>query len=276
MNGQRGNRLSLIISPSPSLLALSHTQRPPRSLDSVPIDPKNSRSKQVAKQRRLLPPFPSPPTMNPLLSGTATSDLPLIIFARTPGRLGPPVPRPPREAPPPTGNPPFAHHLRQRRRTPPNGGRRAGPRLPVGEPAFPSLSSVNVSNNEGTKGRMEVTETPQLKRPSRESSLPIQAPTTNLEGSSRVARNRTTPKRHLSVDATSSLDQITLTGVQPKPVPPSRSQSLRARGGGAPITGDGAPEETSPRQVNYLPEPLAEKKRVMNVRRAKKMQQVWS
>jgi hypothetical protein len=211
--------------------------------------------------------------MMPLLSGTATSDLPLIIFARMPGRSGLPAPRPPREGPPPTGNPPSVHHPRSRRRAPPSGGRRAGPRLPAGEPAFPSLSSTN---NEGTKRRMEVTEPPELRRPSEESSLRIQAPTTNLNGSSRVTRNRATLKRHASVDTTSSSDQIALAGVKPKRVPPSRGRSLWARGGGAPILGSDAPKETSLHQVNTLPEPLAEKLRVMNVRRAKKMQQVWS
>ena len=276
MNGQCRSRLSLIISPSPSLLAASHAQCPPISLDSLPIGHKNSRLKQATKQGRPLQPFPSSPTMIPLLSGTATSDLPLIIFARTPGRLEPAASWPPWEGPPPTGNPPFVHHPRSRGRAPPNGGRRAGRRLPAGEPAFPSLSSIGVPNNEDTKRQLEVTGPPEPKRPLEESSLHVRTPTTNLNGSSRVTRNQATLKRQVSADMTSSLDQITLTSVKPKRVPLSRSRSLWARGGGTPIIGDDASEETRLHRVHYLPEPLAEKQRVMNVRRAKKMQQVQS
>jgi len=77
-------------------------------------------------------------------------------------------------------------------------------------------------------------------------------------------------KRPASVDVTPTTDRIVVAGgVGPKQVPLSRSRSLWSHKDGPTAIGDDAPREANP-----LREPLTEKQRVMNVRRARKMQQV--
>jgi len=211
--------------------------------------------------------------MNPLLSGSATSDLPLIVFRRASSRSGTPMSQTLQERPPRTESSSTSH--RPHRATT-NREKRFGLSLSVVQPTFPALSSTSLPRNQGKNGRIQVTGPPEPRRPSEESFLPIPPLSPDIQRSPRAARSRATLKRRASVHVTSTLDQITLgNGVKPKQVTVSRSRSSRTHKEGLTAIGDDtSEEETRSSRVNPFPEPLAEKRRVMNVRRAKKMQQV--
>lgn len=80
-NTQRRNALSLILVPSPSLSALSDGQ--PRPPLQVSPSISNQERRPVKSPRQLMYHLPAPPKMQPLLSGSASSDLPLIVFSQT-------------------------------------------------------------------------------------------------------------------------------------------------------------------------------------------------
>jgi len=139
-----------------------------------------------------------------------------------------------------------------------------------------SHTSTNRPNNEGTSRRMRIVESPKPKRPSLDLFVPAPALSPNSQRAPCTSRNRAKLKRQVSVDVTSTMDRVTLAGgVKPKPVTTSGSRSLWTHKKGSVTIGDDA-RDGEPRlgRFNTLPEPLAEKQRVMNVRRAKKMQQV--
>ena len=265
-DSRRRDRLSVILSPSPSLLALSHAQSRPASSVLVPISHNGGlRPSQVKGPRRSSQSqfSPSTPTMNPLLSGSASSDLP----------SGSVVLQPLRERPPHIGDVPTPHYPHSRRATT-NRRKRAGGSLPAVEPTFPLLSNIRQPTNEGKNRRLQVAESPKPRRSSEDSFLPIPALSPDLQRSPPASRNRTLEKRRASVDISSTFDRIT-DSAQPKQVTVSRSRSLWTHREGLPTIGDDTlDEETRFGRANPLPEPLAEKQRVMNVRRAKKMQQV--
>ena len=213
--------------------------------------------------------------MNPLLSGSTTSDLPLIVFGRTSSRSRSPMSQPPRERPPRTENSSTPHHPHPRHRATSNRERRHDWSLSAVEPTFTTLSSTGLPKNRGTNRRIHVTEPPKPRWPSGESFLPIPSPSPDTQRSPRATSNRARLRRGVSVNVT-TLNQITLgDGVKPKQVALSRSQSLWTHKKGSTSIGDNTPEEGIPTcREKPLSGPQAEKRRVMNVRRAKKMQQV--
>lgn len=248
-NDQRRNRLSAILFPS-TLFAKSHVRSLSVSSDSVQISHgEDSRPKRVKNQRRSLQLFSFPPT-SPLLSGPAATYRPLSAL-ETSGGLEPLMSHPPRERPP--------------RKRP----------LCVENPSTPRSShSSNRPSNEGTRRRGQAMEPPRSRRPSVDSYLPTPAVSPDLQSYPRTSRNRL--KRRASVNVIPTPNQITLVGsAEPKQLTVSRTRSLRtSKNGLSTIRDDAQHEETYLRGVNPLPDALAEKQRVMNVRRARKMQQV--
>ncbi|KAF9650748.1 hypothetical protein BDM02DRAFT_3127543 [Thelephora ganbajun] len=215
--------------------------------------------------------------MNPLLSGLAISDLPLVVLPRTSSRSEPSISQPPRDRPSQTGNSPTPHYPHSRQHTTPNRERRPGWTLSAVEPTHPSLASTNRLSTAGTGRRTQVKEPPKPKRPSNDLFLPAQTLSSKYQKPPRTAQNWATQKRRASVDVTPTVDRIALAGgAEPKQVTVSRSQSLWTHKRGSASVTDGLRDvETRLSRMNPLPEPLTEKQRVMNVRRAKKMQQVF-
>lgn len=207
--------------------------------------------------------------MDSLISGSFTSDPPLIVHSRTPSKSESPVPQPPWERPPSAGNHSVLHRPPSRHESPLKRENRASWGPSVVEPAFPPPSSTGRSSNEGTNRRVQLAEHPRSGRPPGNSFLPIPLSSPIVQRTPRAARRLSPPP---SVDVAPILDRITL---EPKQVTVSRSHSWRAHKRGRPTIGDDIPEEeTGLSRVHSLPEPLAEKQRIMNVRRARKMQQV--
>lgn len=249
-NDQPRNRLSAILSPS-TLFAKSHAKSLSVSSDSFPISYReDSQPRRVKNQRRSLQFFSFPPT-SPQPSGPAAPYQPLSA-SPTSGGPEPTMSHPPRERP--------------RRERPP-------PRVESSSTLYSSHSTRRPSH-EGTRRRGQITEVPKPKRPSEDPHLPTPAASPDLQRYSDSSRNRL--KRPASVNVIPSPNQITLAGgVEPKQAAVSRSRSLRTSRKGLPTIGDDAQnEETRLRGVNHLPDALAETQRVLNVRRARKMQQV--
>lgn len=198
---------------------------------------------QVKRQKRSSHIFLFPPTASPLLPGLTILKVPPSASPRISAEPIPPMSRPPRERPP----------------------RERSPRT---ENSFPHHSPRNVWR--------PTTEPPQPKRPSENTYSPTPVSSHDIRGSPRIPRNRAVLKHRASVDVTPSLNRITLPGgVEPREVTVSRSQSLRTNGKGLVTIAGGAQDgEIGLRGIQPLPEPLTEKQRVMNVRRARKMQQV--
>lgn len=236
-NNRHYKRLSLILAPSPPLSAVSHGQPWPVPRDSVPINHQEGpRSLPVKSPRQSLQ-LPSPaPLMHPLLSGPATSDLPLIVFSQTCSGSGPLMLQPPQATP----RTPHSPHLQ------------------------PRTSSDREKH---------MTESPKPKRPSPDLFLPIPA---EPRRSPRTLRNRRAVKHRASVDVTSAMGWIISADDDgPKQVTTSFNRSLLAhRRGQASEGGAMWDREALFGPVGPLSEPLPEKQRIMNVRKAKKMQQV--
>ena len=273
-NNRHRNRLSIILSPS-TLLA-SHAKPSPISPDPVPISPKEGlRPGRVKSQRGSLRLLFFPPTIN-----QTTSDLPPPTSSRTSGGLEPLMSQPPREKPPRAQDSSARHPSRSRHHTTPNRDKRAGCIFPAAEPTPPSLATTSRPNNEGTRRRGPVPEPTKPKQPSKDAYPPTPTSSLDLQRSTRTPYKQATPKRRASVDVISAGDRIALTGsVEPKQATLLRSRSLWTNRKGSVAIGDDRQDgETRLRGVNPLSEPLqkpmTEKQRAMNVRRAKKMQQV--
>jgi hypothetical protein len=175
--------------------------------------------------------------MHPLLPGSPTSDLPLIVFSQTRSGSGPLVSQLPRGRPNNT-----LRSSRSRHRTPFDKGKQAA-------------------------------ELPKPKKISPDLFLPTPV---EHQKRSHTSHNRRAMKHRASVDVTSGMGWIGSTdGAESKQITEPSSQSLWAHKRGQASVGGGVwDRETLLGSVNPLPEPLPERQRVMNVRRAKKMQQV--
>lgn len=233
-------RLTLILVPSPPLSAVSHALPRPPSRRSASISRREGPqpSPVVKNQGRSLHPFPptSTPKMYPLLPGSTASDLPLIVFSHTRSGSGPLVSQLPR------GRPNTTPSSRSRHRTPSDKGKQAA-------------------------------ELPKPKQISPDLFLPTPV---EHQKHSHTSRNRRAMKHRASVDVTSAMGWIRSTdGAESKQITEPSSRSLWAHKRGQASVGGGVwDRETRLGSANPLPEPLPERQRVMNVRRAKKMQQV--
>ena len=272
VNSRRHNRLPLILAPSPPSSAVTHAQSRPLSSGSFTNSHKEGSQPIIDKSwRRSLRLLPSTSLMNPLLPGPTTSGLPIVASIRTTRGPEPFMYQlPPREEPR-AGN--FTPHHRATS----SWEKQAGLTLSAVESNYLSLASTRQSSHElGARGPRRVTEPPTPKRPSAELFVSTPAPTSpNSQRFPHTSRNRAKLKRRSSADVTPTLDRITLSGgVEPKPITTPANRPLWTyKTGPANVVGDEKDGEPLSR-VNTLPECLAEKKRVMNVRRAKKMQQV--
>jgi len=238
-NNRPRDRLSAILSPSTNFTA-SHTKSRPIALNSIPFSHKeDTQPRRVKKHRQPSYPFSFPPTTSPLLSGLTA--MPSSAASWTPGGSLPSMPQSPPVRPPRPENP----YARSPHRT-----------------SRPSA--------EGISGRGQVTELPDPKQPSEFSYPHTPGSPPHHRGSLRAPRNRAMPQRRASVDVTPTLDRIVRAGgAEPKQVTLSRSRSLWTHKDRPTIMRDDGLREANPPR-----EPLTEKQRVMNVRRARKMQQV--
>jgi hypothetical protein len=235
-NNRDYNRLSLTLAPSPPLSVVSHVQPRTAPRDPVPIShQEGSQPLPVKSPRQSLQSFPPTPTMHPLFSGPAASDLPLIVFSETcigPGSL---------VLQQPGGRPHASHSPRSQSRTTPDREKRT-------------------------------TELPKSKRRSPDLFSPTPA---EPQKPPRTLRNRHAMKHRASVDVTSAMGWIMSDGGGPKQVTAPYNRSLWTHKRGLASVGGGVwDREARLDPVELLPEPLPEKQRAMNVRRAKKMQQV--
>lgn len=174
--------------------------------------------------------------MHPLLSGPATSDLPLIVFSQTCSGSGLLMSQQPQLR---------AHNLHT-----------------------PLSRSRSTSDKEK--------ETAELPKPKSRSSDLFFPSSAEPKIRPRTLRNRRAAKHRASVDVTSGMGWITSAdGDGPKQVTTSSARSLWTHKRGQTSLGGGVwDREARPDPLEPLLEPLPEKQRVMNVRRAKKMQQV--
>lgn len=236
-NSRHYKRLSLILSPSPSLSAVSHGQSWPEPRDSMPISHQEGpRSLPVKTPRQSLQPCPPSPTMHPLLSGPSTSDLPLIVFSHTC-----------------SGSGPLMSQSLRRRPHAPHG--------PHSQSRIPSERDKQATGPPKPKRR-----SPDLFLPS--STGPRERP--------RTLRSRSAVKHRASIDVTSATGWIMSAdgdGQKQVTASPNRPSWTHKRGQ-ASVGGGVWGREARLGSMEPLPEPLPEKQRVMNVRRAKKMQQV--
>ena len=245
-NNRSHGRLSTILSPS-TFFSPSHTESRPTLPDAIPFSHKGgSRWRRVKSRGRSLHFFPSPLAVtNPLLPGPTASVPPLSASSRTSGGSDSSMSRPRRERP--SHSETFS---------------------------TVSRSSLGTTRPEGAGRRGQVTDTPKPKPPSEDSYSPTPVLSPALQKLPRSSRNRATLKRRASANAIHPLNRTSPTdGVEPRRATVSRSRSLwNSRKGLAAIGRDAQDGEYLP--VNPLRGPLAEKQRVINVRRAKKMQQV--
>ena len=159
---------------------------------------------------------------------------------------------------------------------PPASPTREGPSLAENPSTPHSSHSASRPSDEGT-GRLErVTEPPEFKRLSEDSRLATPVSSPDLRRYSHTSPPRNRLKRRARINVVSNSNEVMPPGdVEPEQAAVSRSQSLRAGKKRLATIGGGAQdEETVSRRVDPLPEALSEKQRVMNVRRARKMQQV--
>lgn len=235
-DSRRRNRLALIPTPSPPLPVVSDSQPRSQSRDSASINEERSRPSLVKTLRRSLELFTPAPTMRPLLSGPVSSDLPLAVFSQNCSG----------------SRPPMAY--------PPGGGRHS-----YGRPR----SRPRTTSNKEKKG----TALPKPKRPSPDLFVPTP---TDLKNNSRTLRNRREVKHRASVDVTSATGWIaSADGVKPKQVTaPSNRSVWSHKRGRASLDSNVWDREARFGSTNFPLDPLPEKQRVMNVRRAKKMQKV--
>lgn len=200
------------------------------------------------------------------MSDPATSGPPQTVLSRKSNRSESLVPQPPWERQPPTSNSSTPQHLPSRHGTTSNREKRASWSPSVVEPTFPSLSNAGRFGNEGTKRWVQVTERTKPSWPPDDSFLPIPSSSFNVQRTPRAARK---VKPQTRADVPPILDRIT------QQVTVSRSLSWRTHKRGRSTTAVNTLEkETQLSRVNSLPEPVAEKQRIVNVRRARKMQQV--
>lgn len=237
-NSRNYKRLSLILAPSPPLSAVSHGKPRPVAPDSVPINhQEGSHPLPVKNPRQSLQTFSPAPTMHPLLSGPTTSDLPLIVFSQTCSGSGPLM-----SQPLPRGRSYTSHNL------------------------HPQSHTTSVREKQTTELPKPKCRSPDLFLPS--AAEPKKHP--------RVLRNRRGVKHRASVDVTSATGWIMPAdddGTKQVATSPNRSLWTHKRGQTS-VGGGVWDREPSLSPVEPLQVPLPEKQRVMNVRRAKKMQQV--
>lgn len=136
--------------------------------------------------------------------------------------------------------------------------------------------------SEGPRSRPRTTSNTEKKgtvlpKPKRLSSELFVSTPTDFKNNPRVLRNRRHAKHRASVDVTSATGWIaSLDGVKPKQVPAPSNQSMWSRERGrASLDSDVWDREARFGSTNSPLDPLPEKQRVMNVRRAKKMQKVF-
>lgn len=239
-NNRPRDRLSAILSPSTNFAA-SCTKSHPTALNSVPFSHKEDpQPRQVKRRRQPSYLFSFPPTTSPLLPGL--SIMPPSATSWTSGGLAPSMPQSPPQRPPRPENP-YAHR---------------------------SLHRTSRPSTEGTRRPGQVMELPDPKRSSEFSYPHTPESPPQYRGSLRPPRNRAMPQRRASVDVTPTLDRIVRAGgAEPKQVTLSRSRSLWTHKDRPTVIGDDSLREANPPR-----EPLTERQRVMNVRRARKMQQV--
>lgn len=233
-NSRHNNRLSLILKPSPPLSAVSHGQPKPVFRRSASINYEGHSRDRPVKTQRQSLQL-SPPT--PPMH-------PLLSSPATPDRS-------------------LAFFPRAR------GG--PGP-LMSQQPQGKSHTSQPPHQRSRTTSAREkqAMESPKLKRLSPDLFLPTPA---ELRKHPRPLRDRRPAKHRASVDVTPAMGWIkSADGVRQKQViaSPTRTHKI-----GRASADNGVPDsEVRPDPVRPLSVPLPEKQRVMNVRRAKKMQQV--